>query len=61
MEHTAKAVKFAETRGWSVIQVGFGGILERHMEKMFTNYIHVKDTDKLADKVSKIIRKVVKV
>ena len=61
MEHTAKAVKFAETRGWSVIQVGFGGISERHMEKMFTNFIHVQDTEELGDKVSKIIRKVVKV
>jgi nitric oxide reductase activation protein len=61
MEHTAKAVKFAETRGWSVIQVGFGGIMKRHMEMMFTNFIHVEDTDELGDKVSKIIRKVVKV
>jgi len=61
MEHTAKAVKFAEIRGWSVIQVGFGGISERQMERMFTNYIHVEDTDELGDKVSKIIRKVVKV
>ena len=61
MEHTAKAVKFAETRGWSVIQVGFGGIMKRHMEMMFTNFVHVEDTDELGDKVSKIIRKVVKV
>ena len=61
LDHTAKAVKFAETRGWSVIQVGFGGIMKRHMEKMFTNFIHVEDTEELGDKVSKIIRKVVKV
>jgi len=61
IDHTAQAVKYVEGRGWNVIQVGFGGIMKRHMEQMFTNYIHVEDTEELGDKVSKIIRKVIKV
>jgi len=61
IDHTAKAVKFVESRGWNVIQVGFGGISKYSMEKMFSNWVHVEDTDELGDKVSKIIRKVVKV
>ena len=35
--------------------------MKRHMEMMFTNFVQVEDTDELGDKVSKIIRKVVKV
>ena len=31
------------------------------MEKMFSNWIYVDDTDKIGDKVSKIIRKVIKI
>ena len=61
MEHTRKAVKYTESRGWNVIQVGFGGISKEYMSQMFTNYIHVADTNELGDKVSKIIRKVIKV
>ena len=61
IEHTAKAVKFAESRGWSVIQVGFAGASERYMSQMFTNHIYVNDVDTLGDNLSKIIRKVVKV
>ena len=61
IDHTAKAVKHVESRGWNVIQVGFGGIRKRYMEQMFTNWVHVEDTNELGDKVSKIIRKVVKV
>ena len=61
LDHTAKAVKWVEGRGWNVIQVGFGGIMRHHMEQMFTNWVMVEDTEELGDKVSKIIRKVVKV
>ena len=61
IDHTSKAVKYVESRGWNVIQVGFGGISKYSMEKMFSNWVHVEDTDELGDKVSKIIRKVVKV
>tara|TARA_Y100001938_G_scaffold149804_1_gene238046 strand:- start:599 stop:1879 length:1281 start_codon:yes stop_codon:yes gene_type:complete len=61
INHTAQAVKHVESRGWNVIQVGFGGISKYNMERMFTNYVHVEDTNELGDKVSKIIRKVVKV
>ena len=61
IDHTKKAVKYVESRGWNVIQVGFGGIRKRFMDEMFTNWVHVEDMDELGDKVSKIIRKVVKV
>ena len=61
IDHTKKAVKHVESRGWNVIQVGFGGIRKRYMDEMFTNWVHVEDMDELGDKVSKIIRKVVKV
>ena len=61
IDHTKKAVNHVESRGWSVIQVGFGGIRKRYMDEMFTNWVHVDDMDELGDKVSKIIRKVAKV
>ena len=61
VEHTAKCVKHVETKGWNVIQVGFDGCHSRIMDKQFTNWIRVDDTDKLGDSLSKIIRKVVKV
>jgi nitric oxide reductase activation protein len=59
--HTRKCVKYAESRGWTVIQVGFSGARKYSMEKMFTNWVYIEDTDKLGDEVSKIIRKVIKV
>jgi len=59
IEHTAKAVKSLEAKGWSVIQVGFGGA--HFQERMFTNHIYIDDINNIATKVSKIIRKVIKV
>ena len=59
--HTAKCVKYAETRGWHVIQLGFAGARKYSMAKMFTNWLYISDTDKIGDEVSKIIRKVIKV
>ena len=59
--HTRKCVKNIESKGWDVIQVGFAGSRSYYMEKMFSNWIYVDDTDKIGDKVSKIIRKVIKV
>ena len=59
--HTKKAVKYVEGMGWNIIQVGFSGAYEWMMEKQFTNFVYVDDTDKLGDTVSKIIRKVIKV
>ena len=61
INHTAKCVKHVETKGWNIIQVGFDGCSEGMMEKQFTNYIRVDDTDKLGDSLSKIIRKVVRI
>ena len=60
-DHTASCVKHVEARGWNVIQVGFAGAREQTMNHCFTNWIYVPETDRLADKVSKIIRKVIKV
>jgi len=59
--HTRKCVKYAESRGWHVIQLGFAGARKYSMEKMFTNWLYIDDTEKIGDEVSKIIRKVIKV
>ena len=59
IEHTAKAVKSLEAKGWSVIQVGFGGA--HFQERMFKNHIYIDDINNIATKVAKIIRKVIKV
>ncbi len=60
-DHTKRAVKYAETQGWSIIQVGFSGAREYYMSKMFDNWIYVADDNMLGDEVSKIIRKVIKI
>jgi len=60
-DHTKKCVKYAETQGWSIIQVGFSGAMKWHMERMFDNWVYVDDSSKLGDTVSKIIRKVIKI
>ena len=61
VKHTAKCVKHIETKGWSVIQIGFDGCSERIMKEQFTNYLRVDNTEEIGDKVSKLIRKVVRV
>ena len=61
VKHTGKCVKHVETKGWSVIQVGFDGCSTNIMKAQFTNYLRVDNTNELGDKVSKIIRKVVRV
>ncbi len=61
MKHVKKAVKHLEGQGWSIIQIGIQGAREWTMKEMFTNYIFVEDTSQLANQVSKIIRKVIKV
>jgi len=59
--HTRKVVKHVESQGWSVIQVGISGAREYQMKDMFKNYIYIDDSSQLANKVSRIIRKVIKV
>jgi uncharacterized protein with von Willebrand factor type A (vWA) domain len=59
--HTKKCVKHLEGQGWSIIQVGISGARELSMREMFTNYLLVDDTNELPAKISKIIRKVIKV
>ncbi len=59
--HTKKCVKHLEGQGWSIIQVGISGARERSMAEMFSNYLLVDDTNELPTKISKIIRKVIKV
>ena len=61
ISHTRKCVKNIESKGWNVIQVGFAGSRKYTMERMFSNWVYVDDTDKLGDKVSKIMRKVLKI
>ena len=59
--HTKKCVKHLEGHGWSIIQVGISGARERSMREMFSNYMLVDNTNELPAKISKIIRKVIKV
>tara|TARA_R100000458_G_C8274205_1_gene249117 strand:- start:408 stop:2531 length:2124 start_codon:yes stop_codon:yes gene_type:complete len=59
--HTKKVVKHLEGQGWNIIQIGIYGAREWRMKEMFTNYVYLDDDSKLANKVSKIIRKVIKV
>ena len=60
--HVRKSVKFAESQGWSIIQVGFGsGRLEEVQKDMFDNHIFIKDTSQIGNKVSRVIRKVLRV
>ena len=60
-QHTKKVVKHLEGQGWNIIQVGIRGAREWTMKEMFTNYIYLEDDSQLANKVSRIIRKVIKV
>ena len=59
-KHVKGVVKELEGKGWNVIQVGFGGIGDSTMAEMFKNYMSVSDTSELANKLSKIMRKVMK-
>ncbi len=61
INHTKRAVKYAETQGWSIIQVGFSGARDWNMKEMFDNWVFVEDDNMLGDTVSKIIRKVIKI
>ena len=61
LTHTRKCVKNIESKGWDVIQVGFAGSRDYYMSKMFSNWIYVDDTNDIGTKVSKIIRKVLKI
>jgi len=59
--HTKKCVRHIEGQGWNVIQIGISGARERIMKDMFSNYIMCDDTAELPTKVSKVIRRVIKV
>jgi len=59
--HTKKVVKHLEGQGWNIIQIGISGAREWAMDKMFTNWIYVDDSSQLPNKVSRVIRKVIKV
>jgi nitric oxide reductase activation protein len=59
--HTAKMVKKAESMGFAVIQVGFGGWASGRQGEMFTNHIAVDDIDKLPISIGKILKKVLRI
>ena len=61
IRHVKKCVRHLEGQGWSIIQIGISGASEWTMKEMFSNYVFVEDTSQLANQVSKIIRKVIKV
>jgi nitric oxide reductase activation protein len=60
-DHVRKCVKNIESKGWDVIQLGFSGSREHEMAMMFSNYVYIDDTAMIGDKVSKVIRKVLKI
>jgi Mg-chelatase subunit ChlD len=60
-DHVRKCVKNIESKGWDVIQLGFAGSRTSEMAMMFSNYVYIDDTSKIGDKVSKVIRKVLKI
>jgi nitric oxide reductase activation protein len=60
-QHTKKVVKHLEGQGWNIIQIGIRGAREWRMKEMFTNYLLLEDDNQLANQVSKVIRKVIKV
>jgi nitric oxide reductase activation protein len=62
INHTRKCVKYTETKGWNIIQLGFSGAHEYYMKRMFTNWIYIGNaSDTLGDQTAKIIRKVLKI
>ena len=61
IEHTKKAVKHVEGKGWSVIQLGFAGASEWTMKECFTNWKYINDSSKLPIELTKLIRKVLKI
>ena len=61
LNHVRGIVRELEGKGWSIIQIGFGGASEWTMAKMFNNYIEVRDATTLPQKLSRIMRKVLKI
>ncbi len=59
--HVKKVVKHLEGQGWNIIQLGIQGANVNWMKEQFKNSIYVEDSSQLANKVSRIIRKVIKV
>ena len=59
--HVSKVVKHLEGQGWNIIQIGIRGASTSIMDRMFTNWIYVDDEAQLANKVGRIVRKVIKV
>ena len=60
LQHTKKCVSKVENEGWDVIQVGFG-VRKETMARMFKNYVQIEDMKYLANTLSKIIRRVLKI
>ena len=60
LEHTKRSVSKVENEGWDVIQVGFG-VRKETMARMFKNYVQIEDMRYLANTLTKIIRRVLKI
>ena len=60
LAHTKKCVSKVENEGWDVIQVGFG-VRKETMARMFKNYVQIEDMKYLANTLTKIIRRVLKI
>ena len=58
--HVKGIVRELESKGWSIIQIGFGGATDYYMDKMFNNYMHISDTKDIPNKLSKVMKRVMK-
>ena len=60
LDHTKRCVSRVEGEGWDIIQVGFG-VGAMTMKRMFRNYVEIGSMDFLANELTKIIRRVLKI
>ena len=61
MDHVKKMVGRLEAQNWSVIELGVYGISERDMDKMFKNWIYIPDMEDVPNKITQILKRVLKV
>ena len=60
LDHTKRCVSRVEGEGWDIIQVGFG-VSSHTMKRMFRNCVEIGSMDWLANTLTKIIRRVLKI
>jgi hypothetical protein len=61
MDHVKKMVQRLEAQNWSVIELGVYGIDTADMNAMFKNWIYIPDMEDVPNKVTQILKRVLKV